>query len=90
MSKKRRLRRNQQEPPEPPNAVMVETGKLFGGLKVFILVPISTGLDPKEVARIYEAKIDELTEIAKQPTMRDLVLASADAVPDMLSRAKEN
>ena len=87
MSTKRKLRRNLSKPPTPPNAVMVETETKFEGQKVFLLVPIHTGLDPKELALEFSKQLSGLVEIAKQPTLRDLTLMSADAIPKLISRA---
>lgn len=83
----RKVRRNLMEPPEQPEAVMVETDTKFHGQKVFILVPISTGIDPKELAQQFTEQLNEVVKVAQSPTNGDIIRMSADAIPTMTGRA---
>ena len=74
-------------PPEPPNAVMVETDTKFNGQKVFILVPISTGIDPKELAGQFTKQLNGLVAISKEPTNRDIIEMSARYIPQLWQSA---
>ena len=73
-------------------SVMVEMTKEFGGLKVFILLPVITGITPDEVKRKYAEQIDYLVARAKQPTPREMMDMANRAIPTMIERAltKEN
>lgn len=80
MSTKRKIRRNLIEPPEAtelPDAVMQETKSKFADCPIFVLVPVSSGLDPSEVGRKFTEGLDGLMKKAKEPTNKDIIELSA-------------
>ena len=85
--KARRKLRSPPEQPEQPNAVMVETGTMFAGLQTFVLVPISSGLDPKVMATEFTKQINKLRAIAAQPDLKELAIMSANNIDKMKSNA---
>lgn len=80
----RKLRRRMGESPE---AIMVETETKFLGQKVYILVPVSTGIDPKELAIKFTEQLNEVVRVAQSPTNGDIIRMSAEAIPVMIGRA---
>ena len=86
----RKARRKLTKPPEQPNAVMVETGTKFAGLQTFVLVPISSGLDPKVMAAEFTKQINKLRAIAAQPDLKELAIMSANNIDKMVSNALES
>lgn len=83
----RKLRRRMGEQPE---AIMVETKTKFLGQKVYILVPVSTGIDPNELAVNFTEQLNEVVRVAQSPTNGDIIRMSADAIPAMIGRALES
>ena len=77
-------------PPITDLAVMQETETSFFGFKVFVLVPRSTGQDPQEVAKGLSEHIKKLVEIATLPTLKDLAVMSAEAIPKLIKKALES
>lgn len=75
---------------ELPNAVMQDTGMKFAGLNVFVLVPISSGIDPVGIAEEFKVQLNGLMAIATQPTLKDLAVMSAEAIPKLIKRALES
>ena len=70
---------------------LVEMTKLFGGFKVFVLVPALSGVPPEMVQKKYAEQMDMLIERAKQPTPREMFDMSIAGIPSMLASAtKEN
>ena len=73
----RKVRRNLTEPPGSPDAVMQETKSKFADCPIFVLVPVSSGLDPSEVGRKFTEGLDGLMKKAKEPTNKDIIELSA-------------
>jgi len=73
-------------------AILVEMSKLFGGMKVFVLVPKHSGISPAEVQKRYAEQMDMLIERALQPTPREMFDMSIAGMPALIERAlaKEN
>lgn len=72
---------------ELPEAIMAETETKFHGQKVYILVPVSTGIDPVELARKFTEQLNEVVRVAQSPTNGDIIRMSAEAIPIMIGRA---
>ena len=66
---------------------MAETETKFHGQKVYILVPVSTGIDPVELARKFTEQLNEVVRVAQSPTNGDIIRMSAEAIPIMIGRA---
>ena len=68
-------------------ATLVEMTKLFGGFKVFILVPTHAGVSPEMVQQKYAEQMNMLLERASQPTPREMYEMALAGIPAMIERA---
>jgi hypothetical protein len=69
-------------------AVMVEMTKLFAGLKVFVLLPLITGIEPEVLQQKYAEQLDGLIARASMPSPREMMDMSIAGIPTLIERAK--
>lgn len=53
-------------------AAVIDTGKLWRGLKILIVVPLTGSSNPVEIAKLFNCDLTRLANRAQQLTLNDL------------------